>query len=154
MNKSDWTDYCIFVSAQFITMKRITRFTVFLLFLIVSVLHSGAIPASPGVQENIANAIRTGNAKQLSSYFSSTVEISVPGKEGTFSKVQSEMVMKDFFAKYTPVSFIINQKGTSTGGAQFMIGTYKCENQAYKTYILLKPVDGVLLIQQIQFEME
>lgn len=135
-------------------MKRIKSLICLFLSLFIYSGALNAIPALPGVQENIAIAIGSGNAKQLATYFSSTIEISVPGKEGTFSKMQSEMVMKDFFAKYAPTSFVINQKGNSSGGAQFIIGTYKCESQIYKTYILLKPVEGVMLIQQIQFETE
>jgi len=106
----------------------------------------------PGISENIASAIRSGNSKLLTTYFNSTIEITLPGKEGTFSKVQAEMVMKDFFSKYPPASFDINQKGSSSGGSQFIIGTYKSNNKVYKTYLLLKPVDGQLLIQQLQFE--
>jgi hypothetical protein len=106
----------------------------------------------PGISENIAAAIRTGNSKALASYFNTTLEITLPGKEGTFSKVQAEMVMKDFFAKNPPSAFDINQKGTSSGGSQFIIGTYKSNNKIFKTYFLLKPIDGQLLIQQLQFE--
>lgn len=108
----------------------------------------------PGIQENIAIALRTGNSKVLATYFSSTIEISLPTKEGTFSKVQSELIMKDFFSKNPPSSFVIDQKGSSSGGAMFMIGTYKSNNKIYKTYILLKPFENQMLIQQIQFETE
>jgi hypothetical protein len=106
----------------------------------------------PGISENIASAIRSGNSKSLAIYFNSTIEITLPGKEGTFSKVQAEMVMRDFFIKNPPASFEINQKGSSSGGSQFIIGTYKSNNKVYKTYMLLKPFDGQLLIQQFQFE--
>jgi len=105
-----------------------------------------------GVHENIAVAIRTGNFKALAGYFSTTVEISLPTKEGTYSRVQAEMVMKEFFQKNPPTSFILEQKGTSSGCAQFIIGTYKSGNKELKTYILLKSIDGQLLIQQLQFE--
>lgn len=106
----------------------------------------------PGIHENIASAIRAGNAKQLATYFNSAVEITLPGKEGTFSKGQAELVMKDFFTRTPPSSFILEQKGGSSGGSQFLIGTYKSQNKIFKAYILMKPVEGQLLIQQIQFE--
>lgn len=128
-----------------------------IIFLLV-VSHSWSMPLSaksfelPGVSESIASAIRSGNSKVLSTYFNTTIEITLPGKEGTFSKVQAEMVMKDFFSKYPPSGFDVNQKGSSSGGSQFIIGTYKSNNKIYKTYMLLKLVDGQLLIQQLQFE--
>jgi hypothetical protein len=129
-----------------------------IIILLLVVSHSWSMPLSaksngiPGISENIATAIRSGNSKVLTTYFNTTIEITLPGKEGTFSKVQAEMVMKDFFSKYPPASFDINQKGSSSGGSQFIIGTYKSNNKVYKTYLLLKPVDGQLLIQQLQFE--
>ncbi|MBK7029378.1 MAG: DUF4783 domain-containing protein [Bacteroidales bacterium] len=125
-----------------------------LVFLVIAGMVSGSTVSLivPGVHENIASAIRSGNSKSLAIYFSSTVEITIPGKEGTFSKVQAEMVMKDFFSKIPPSSFVLDQKGNSVGGSQFIIGTYKSNNQVYKAYILLKPIEGSMLIQQIQFE--
>jgi hypothetical protein len=132
-----------------------TQKTILLFLFICNLWLSPLIAMSnelPGISENIAAAIRAGNSKSLAMYFNSTLEITLPGKEGTFSKVQAEMVMKDFFAKNPPTSFDVNQKGTSSGGSQFMIGTFKSNNKLYKTYFLLKPVDGQLLIQQLQFE--
>jgi len=106
----------------------------------------------PGVIESITSAIRTGNSAELSKYFGSTVEIIIPGSEGAFSKAQAEMILKDFFSKSAPLSFVVNQKGNSAAGAQFMIGTYKNKNEILNVYILLKPVGGQLLIQQLHFE--
>jgi hypothetical protein len=108
----------------------------------------------PGIQENIVAAIKAGNSKVLATFFSSTVEITLPGKEGAFSKLQAEMVMKDFFLKYPPTSFVVDQKGSSSGGALFLIGSYKSNNKSYRAYLLLKPIDGQMLIQQLQFESE
>ncbi len=113
---------------------------------------SGKPEETPGIVENIAASVRSGNSKSLASFFSTAVEITLPGKEGTFSKVQAEMVMKDFFARNPPIAFNVDQKGASAGGSQFMIGTYKSNNRVYKTYFLLKPADNKLQIQQIQFE--
>ncbi len=102
--------------------------------------------------DDIAAAIRAGSSKDLAKYFGTTVEIILPGSDGTFSKAQAEMIMKNFFAKSAPVSFVINQKSNSTGGAQFIIGTYKNKTEKLNVYILLKPVSNQLLIQQMHFE--
>lgn len=105
-----------------------------------------------GIIESVAAAFRTGNSKELARYFSSSVEITLPEKDGTFSKVQAEMVMKDFFTKNPPASFSINQQGSSSGGSQFMIGSYKSSGKVFRTYVLFKPVSGQLFIQQIEIE--
>ena len=106
----------------------------------------------PGLAEDIAAAIKAGNSKDLAKYFGPTLEVILPGSEGSFSKAQAEMIMKDFFAKSAPVSFVVNQKGNSAGGAQFIIGTYKNKNEKLNVYILLKPVTNQLMIQQMHFE--
>jgi len=113
-----------------------------------------AEPPMAGVLESVATAIRTGNSKELAKYFATTVEVTLPEKDGSFSKVQAEMVMKDFFTKNAPSSFSVNQQGTSTGGSQFMIGSYKSGSKVFRTYLLFKPVNGQLFIQQIEFETE
>lgn len=115
--------------------------------------YSTAEPLEPtGLVDDIAAAIRAGNSKDLAKYFGPTLEIILPGSDGTFSKAQAEMIMKDFFAKSAPVSFVINQKSNSAGGAQFIIGTYKNKTEKLNVYILLKPVSNQLMIQQMHFE--
>jgi hypothetical protein len=114
---------------------------------------STAVPLEPtGLVDDIGAAIRAGNSKELAKYFGPTLEIILPGSDGTFSKAQAEMIMKNFFAKSAPVSFVINQKSNSAGGAQFIIGTYKNKTEKLNVYILLKPVSNQLMIQQMHFE--
>jgi hypothetical protein len=111
-----------------------------------------AVESPPGLVDDITAAIRMGNSKELAKYFAPSLEIILPGSDGTFSKAQAEMIMKDFFAKSASVSFVVNQKGNSAGGAQFIIGTYKSKSEKLNVYILLKPVANQLMIQQIHFE--
>ncbi|MCB0513032.1 MAG: DUF4783 domain-containing protein, partial [Bacteroidetes bacterium] len=50
--------------------------------------------------------------------------------------------------------FVILQKGSTEYNTRFIVGTLKSKNEKYKTYILLKPFQKVLLIQDIRFEKE
>lgn len=119
------------------------------IFLVQGAVSSGS---STGIVENIASALNSGNARELAKYFCPTVEIILPGSDGNFSKAQAEMIMKDFFSKSVPLSFSVNRKGNSTGGAQFVIGAYKSKTEVLNVYILLKPTGDQLLIQQLHFE--
>lgn len=134
-------------------MKKILSILI-ILVLGLPCLKAEVNPPLAGVLESVASAIRTGNSKELARYFSSTVEITLPDKDGSFSKVQAEMVMKDFFTKNPPVTFSVNQQGSSSGGSQFMIGSYKSGSRVFRAYVLFKPVSGQLFIQQIEFETE
>lgn len=135
-------------------MKKISMLVIFSMLLAYAAPAETILPAAPGVIESITTAIKGANSSELAKYFSNAVEIIIPGKEGTFSKNQAEMIMKDFFAKNPATSFVTNQQGSSNGGAQFMIGTYKSGKVIFHVYVLVKPVAGQMLIQQLHFESE
>ena len=102
---------------------------------------------------DIEKAIQSGNAANVSKYFNSTLDITVPKNEGTFSKTQAEMIVKDFFTKNPIKSFTINHKGTSNDGSKYGIGTYiNTAGISYRTYFLLKKVEQNFLIQKLEFD--
>jgi hypothetical protein len=133
-------------------MKNLIRIVIICLSSLI-LTSSKVVPNQPpGPAESITAAIKAGNSAELAKYFGPTLEIILPGSEGVFSKAQAEIIMKDFFSKSAPVSFVVNQKGNSAGGAQFIIGTYKSKTESLNVYILLKPVSNQLMIQQLHFE--
>ena len=133
-------------------MKKAIKIIIFSLAVLFLTQYDVKASEPQGLVEHIAAAIKAGNSKELSKYFGPTVEIIIPGIDGAFSKAQAEIIMKDFFTKSAPVSFIINKKGNSAGGSQYMIGSYKSKTESLNVYILLKPVSNILMIQQIHFE--
>jgi len=133
-------------------MKNAIRIVTFCLSVLLLTSSTVVPNLSPGPVESITAAIKAGNSAELAKSFSPSLEIMLPESDGAFSKAQAEMIMKNFFAKYPPVSFVVNQKGNSAGGAQFIIGTYKSKSETLNVYILLKPVSNQLMIQQLKFE--
>jgi hypothetical protein len=126
----------------------------FLLSIILSVIDVNAQSeeTSKVIFDNIGKAFREGDASQLSVNFASSVDIILPGNEGTFSKQQAEMILKDFFNKNRSKGFLINHQGTSNDGSRYAIGTYRTINQKYRAYVLLKSIGNKLLISQLQLE--
>lgn len=104
------------------------------------------------VNSKIAQAIQIANANDLARYFNNSIDLTIPGSEGTYSKVQAEQILKSFFTKYPPVSFSINHKGNSNDGSMYAIGNYKSSTQSFRTYFLIKPIGGQNLIHQLKFE--
>jgi hypothetical protein len=100
----------------------------------------------------VTQAISNSNAAGLSKYFNTSIDLTIPESEGTYSKVQAEQILKSFFTKYPPVSFSINHKGSSNDGSMYAIGTYKSKTRAFRTYYLTKPINGQQLIHQLKFE--
>lgn len=104
------------------------------------------------INGKISQAIKSSNSTELSKYFNNSIDLTIPGSEGTYSKVQAEQILKSFFTKYPPVSFTINHKGSSNDGSVYAIGTYKSSSITFRTYYLTKSIGGQLLIHQLKFE--
>ena len=109
--------------------------------------------AQTEVVNAVTAAISNGNSKELARYFSAVIDLTVPGNEGSYSKTQAEQIMKDFFMKQPTRTFRINHQGSSKDGSRFVVGTLlTTKGITYRTYFLLKKMEGVYYIQQFQLE--
>ena len=130
-----------------------TTRTARLLFLLLIPLLVMATPL--GDLDDIATAIRKGNAKGLSAHFDSMVELKVDKKEGTYSKAQAEQIVKDFFGQYPPTSFSFVHDGPSAGkNASYAIGKYVSGSKKFRTSVYLRKKGDQMVIQEISFEHE
>lgn len=102
--------------------------------------------------DNIANAIRSGNASAIAANFQANVEITIKQNGNSYSKSQGEMVLKDFFAKNQPKSFAVVHQGTSPEGSKYFIGTLSTSGGTYRMYVYAKANGATLSIQEIRFE--
>lgn len=120
-------------------------------FIILFLLAAVTVKAE--VYDDIASAIRSGDAKQVAAYFSSSIDLAVLSQEDVYSKAQGEFMVKDFFSKNPPKSFTIVHKGSSKDGILFMVGTYVSSNgKSFRTSIVLKNSQGKYSIQELRFE--
>ncbi|MFM1745997.1 MAG: hypothetical protein RLZZ630_1934 [Bacteroidota bacterium] len=105
--------------------------------------------------DDIANALRSGDAKSVSRYFGNTIDLTILTKEEVYSKTQAEQVLKDFFLKNPPRSFSFLHKGESKEGARYAIGTMTTsQGQVFRTYFFVKVKAGQPIIQELRFMME
>lgn len=87
---------------------------------------------------NISSAISKGDADTLGQYFASNVELSVAGKEGSFSKAEAVQIVKKFFTTVTPKGFSQVHAGASKGnGSKYCIGDMTTAQGTYRVYIYL-----------------
>jgi hypothetical protein len=132
-------------------MKRIS--VILILLAITTTISASLFLNSPNdIIADIGTAIKSGTASNVSKYFNSTLDLTTPDNEGTYSKTQAELILKDFFTKNPPTSFSINHQGSSTDGSLYAIGTYAASSSSFRTYFLLKKVDSGFLIQKLEFE--
>jgi hypothetical protein len=121
----------------------------FAAFLLVAV--SVMLSAQDGMTE-VSNALKTGNAKTLASYFHSSLDLTIQKTEGTYSKSQAEQMIQNFFTSYKPVNYKTNHNGSSSDGSKYVIGRLDTQNGSFRVYLLFKNIGGKELIQTLRFE--
>src|SRR5712671_5611400 len=105
--------------------------------------------------EDIGGAIRSGDAKQLASYFANTIDLTIINKEDNYSKTQAELIVRDFFSKNPPKSFTMVHKGTSKEGTLYGIGTLtSIKGVNFRTSFYAKQSGEKYFIQELRFETE
>ena len=101
--------------------------------------------------DEVAYAMRSGNAGQLSRYLDSRVDISLPDKSDTYSKSQAEMIIRDFFITNGVQNFQIKHKGEN-GGSAYCIGVLQTHNGDYRTTLFMKQKGDKQLLQELRFQ--
>jgi hypothetical protein len=104
------------------------------------------------VCSDINKSIMLGDAQQLSKYLNSTVEMSVLGQEGYFSKAQAVSILSDFFKNNPPKDFTVKQGGSNSENTKFSIGTYTSSTGIFKIYYVIKKDQANELIHKLTIE--
>lgn len=127
---------------------------VFIIFLLTTICGANSSMAQSfnEIDNKINHAIQAGSIEQLSPYLNTTIELCIPGKEGSFSKTQSRVIIQSFFKKYPPNSYSIKNQGTSSDGSNFSIGEYLSGNTIFRTYFVTKKSNEKILLFQLHFE--
>lgn len=120
----------------------------FFIFLLSLSLFAFALPLST----SIVNALRTGNSSELSKFMDTSIDLSIPGNEGAFSKTQSELILKNFFAKNTPSAFKIMHNGDAKNSTHYTIGNLTTTSGVYRVYILYKDSSNTNTILELRIE--
>ena len=107
------------------------------ILILVLAFMAMSLAANAQAFENVKTAIKIGSSKELSTYFDSSIEITVDSKTSNYSKAQGEFVIKDFFKKNPANGFTVIHNGTSEGGLKYAIGTFK-SNSSYRVLIRMK----------------
>lgn len=102
--------------------------------------------------DEITGAMRVGNAGELSRYLDSRVDISLPDKSDTYSKIQAEMIIRDFFTTNGVRDFLIKKRVNNGGGSEFCIGVLETRNGDYKTTLFVRQKGNLQLLQELRFQ--
>jgi len=110
--------------------------------------------AQPEIFNPARDAIKKGDATALVKYFATSVDINLEGNINTYSKAQSEFVLKEFFKKHPVTDFAIMHTGSSKGGLQFAVGRYLTGGDVYTVLVRVRQVGEPYLVHEISFVKE
>lgn len=129
-------------------MKRLA--VLWVLILATSVL----VQAQSEIFNPMKDAIKASDAAALVKSFAQSVDINLEGNINTYSKAQSEFVLKEFFKKHPVNDFSIVHMGSSKGGLQFAIGRYLSGTASYNVLMRVRQVGEDYFVHEISFVKE
>ncbi|MFO7999515.1 MAG: DUF4783 domain-containing protein [Bacteroidales bacterium] len=119
-----------------------------------ALLPLGFMQTADDMAIEVTKALEQGDSKSLARHFGPNADLYLPGTEGTFSRSQSEVILRDFFSKNPPASFSVSRQGPSRDGSIYVIGTLKMKDgSSYRTYYLIKKVSQSFFLHQLQLEL-
>lgn len=128
-----------------------------LLLIITAVIISSAVAFTLINQDanvvikKASTALQTGDAKELSKYFTKTVELEIMGEENFYSVAQAEILLKNFFENNKPTAFKINHQGVKDVSS-FAIGTLSIKSGNLRVSFFMKTENNQTLIHQLRIE--
>lgn len=102
----------------------------------------------------VRSAIASGSSRGLAQFLAPSVEVGFDGDKQSYNATQTELVLKNFFAKNPPASVDIVHQGASNDGIPYAIAHYVGRNGNYRVFIQLKPKQPNPTIDTIDFTKE
>jgi len=99
------------------------------------------------------SALQSGSATQLSQYFDSNVELTLPEKSDSYSKAQAQVIIKDFFANNGVKGFEVKHKSESDQRGAYFIGNLLSKSGKYRTTVYLRMKGDKQVVKEIRFQM-
>jgi len=133
-----------------VKVKRVIKkagVTITMCFLVIATLaHSN------DVIDDIASCIRSANTKELSKYFSSTVSMTLMNDEGIYSRVQAEIILRDFFSKNTPTNVKVAHRLDSNPNFRYVVLNLETSKDAYRVSYKLTHNDNSFQVTEFRVE--
>ncbi len=102
--------------------------------------------------DEVSDSFKNGDAKKISSYFPSTIELSILGQEDIYSASQASLILKDFFAKHPPIGSKVIHKVVSKPNFKFGVIILDTSKGSFRINFELKSVGEEFNITQIRIE--
>lgn len=133
-------------------MRRVRKnLTSVFILLALSVLSLSAQEDSD-IIDNVQEALKSSNSKELAKYLNERVVIRLDGKNRTeYSISQAEIVLKQFFQKHPADETDFIHQGNSQGGIIYAIGNYTSGNTSYRIALRAKKYKDSYKVYRLEF---
>ncbi len=127
-----------------------------LYILLVSLCISISVKAqgADAIVKEITTFLKASNTSAIAENFASTVELVILSEEDVYSKVQAEIILKDFLSKHNPTSAKLIHLLDSNPNYRFAVVSLKTENGDFRVSYSLKETGGRYLITDMRIELE
>lgn len=93
-----------------------------------------------------------GKSEEIAAYFSASVQLTTPGKQGVYSKSQAKMILSGFFEQNAPKKAKSLQQGKSENGAHFLVISLTTQSGEYKTTVFYRGSGKAMSIHELKIE--
>lgn len=124
------------------------RYLLLPLFILSSILLFGQD------SNKLSDCFLNGDAKSLSTYFNTSIELNLPENNGIYQQEQARILLDKFFSGTTINSYEIKHEGGSNQKSRFHIGKLETNKGSYRTYLLYNTKNGMMQIIELRIEEE
>lgn len=104
------------------------------IFIIWGIVNAEKALAQLVFPNEIRKSFLSGDSKTLASYFDKNIELILLNKGNVYSKAQAELIMKNFFIKHRPKSFVIESE-SNDDRSKFAIAFLATRQTSFRVYI-------------------
>ena len=107
-----------------------------------------------GITDDVAAALKAGNAFKLSAFFQSKVDLTILDESDLMTKLEAEKMVYDFFHDNKPTDFVILHQGKSKSGLEYTIGKLTTDKGIFRVSFYINKTGNSEHIQQIIIDSE
>lgn len=132
-------------------MRKIARFLL-LLTMTISVQQGNAAKISSDIVDDVIECFKVADTKELARYFASTVRLSLRNEEGVYSKVQTEIVLREFFNRNTPKDIHIVHRLDNNPNFRYVVFNLNSERNSYRVSFKLVSENSTFKMTELRIE--
>ena len=99
----------------------------------------------------IISALESGSSNELAKFFENSISLNINGQQGDYSKIQAELVLKDFFKKHPSQGFSLLYQKENQGTVSTYIGEYASTPSNFKVFIKVSQATNSYRIYSLDF---